>query len=138
MLELSRSEKDYMEAIFILKRRLGFVRSIDVANHMGHAKPSISRAISVLNEKGCLQKAGHEIVFTELGAQIAEQIALRHCILTHALKELGIDDATAVKDAQNIERIISDESVNCTANLLQCQKRISGDCPTFEQVMPYG
>ncbi|MBY9079513.1 metal-dependent transcriptional regulator [Paenibacillus sp. HN-1] len=129
MQELSRSEKDYMEAIYVLKRRLGSVRSVDGANYLEHSKPSITRAVSVLSEKGYLKKVNNELIFTELGRQIAEQVIERHCILTHALKELGIDEVAAVKDAQNMERVISDQVVSLTATAIQCQKRLTGNCP---------
>lgn len=131
MPQLSSSEKDYMEAIYILTQRLGAVRSVDVAHYLGYSKPSVTKAIQNLCAKGYLQKAGHNIVFTESGQSAAANILERHCILTHALKEIGIDEPTAVRDAQSIERVISDEVIELAARAIRCQKRLTGACPVF-------
>lgn len=134
MCELSRSEKDYMEAIYVLNKRLGSVRSIDVANYLEHSKPSITKAVSNLCEKGYLKKIDRDLVFTELGSKIAEHIFERHCILTHALKEIGIDEKIAVSDARKMERVISEQIINLTATAIQCQKRLNGYCPVHSQI----
>ncbi|MEA5015984.1 MAG: metal-dependent transcriptional regulator [Candidatus Limiplasma sp.] len=125
----SRSEKDYMEAIYILTRRMGAVRSIDVATYMEHSKPSVTVAVQNLCAKGYLQKNGHDLVLTEVGRSLAENILQRHCILTHALKELGVNEPTAVKDARSIERVVSDEVVETAAKAIQCRKWLTGACP---------
>lgn len=133
-MKLSKSDKDYMEAIYILNNRLGTVRCVDVANYTEHSKPSITRAVSNLLEKGLVQKTDNELSFTDLGQQVAEQIAERHCILTHALQEIGIDKATAVNDARSMERVISEEVINLTAAAIHCQKRFGGFCPMYAKV----
>ena len=135
MAKLSRSEKDYMEAIYILTKCLSSVRAVDIANYMEHSKPSVTVAIQNLSAKGYVQKNDHGLEFTELGQSIAENIVDRHCILTHALKEIGIDELIAVKDAGHMERIISDEVVVLTANAIQCQKWLTGFCPKSSIVM---
>lgn len=139
-MKLSKSEKDYMEAIYILKTRLGLVRCVDVANYMEHSKPSITKAVSVLSEKGLLRKIDNELLFTDLGQQIAEQIVERHCILTHALQEIGIDKVTAIDDARSMERVISEEAINLTATLIHCKKRLNGFCPNYScvEVLAHG
>lgn len=129
MPQLSHSEKNYMEAIYVLTRRLGSVRSIDVANFMNCSKPSVTTAVANLCEKGYLQKMDHDLVFTDQGRSVAENIFERHCILAHALVEIGVDELTAVKDAQTMERVISDEVIAVTADAIQCQKRLTGICP---------
>ena len=45
---LHQSGEDYLEAILALQEKQGVVRSIDVAQHLGFSKPSISRAMSIL------------------------------------------------------------------------------------------
>lgn len=46
MMEIRKSGEDYLEAILILERQSGAVRSIDLARHMGYSKASISHATS--------------------------------------------------------------------------------------------
>ena len=47
-MEIRKSGEDYLEAILILERQSGAVRSIDLARHMGYSKASISHATSAL------------------------------------------------------------------------------------------
>ena len=45
---------DYLEAVLVLQKKKGMVRSVDLARHMGFSKPSISHAVGVLNNGGFL------------------------------------------------------------------------------------
>lgn len=47
---LYKSGEDYLEAIFILRKNKGMVRSINLARHMGFSKTSISHAIEVFRK----------------------------------------------------------------------------------------
>ena len=42
---IQESGEMYLETIYILSRQSGSVRSIDVAEHLGYSKPSVSRAV---------------------------------------------------------------------------------------------
>ena len=57
---LHESGEDYLEAILVLRQEKGSVRSIDVAQHLGFSKPSVSRAMSILRANGYIEmeKAG--------------------------------------------------------------------------------
>ena len=48
---LHESAEMYLETIYVLSQQQA-VRSIDVAEHMGYSKPSISRAIGLLKQGG--------------------------------------------------------------------------------------
>lgn len=43
---LYASGEDYLEAVLVLQRKIGTVRSVDLARHMNFSKPSISNAVS--------------------------------------------------------------------------------------------
>lgn len=109
---MHESGENYLETILILKERNGSVRSVDVAAELGYTKASISRAMSILREKGYVTTADNgELEFTELGRQTAEAIYERHRYLTRFLEmALGIDNETASCDACRIEHIISPET----------------------------
>lgn len=47
-MKLYASGEDYLEAVLVLQRKQGMVRSVDLARHMGFSKPSISHAVGVL------------------------------------------------------------------------------------------
>ena len=40
-MSLHQSGEDYLEAILMLQKEKGMVRSVDVARHMGVSKPSV-------------------------------------------------------------------------------------------------
>ena len=108
---LYESGEDYLETILILKKRNGNVRSIDIAREMDLSKPSVSRAVGILKNKGFItvDEEG-SIHFTDDGSKIAKRIYERHRILTEALMLLGVDEKTASEDACRIEHDISEKS----------------------------
>ena len=105
------SGEDYLEAILVLQKKMGMVRSIDLARHMGFSKPSISHAVGVLKNGGFLtMDEDHFLHLTDVGREVAEKIFERHCFFTERLIAAGVDPRTAEADACRIEHIISDES----------------------------
>ncbi len=53
---LTSSMEDYLEAVLVLQQQNGYVRCVDVAEHLGVTKPSVSRAVKELSKKKCLIK----------------------------------------------------------------------------------
>jgi len=108
---IHESGENYLEAILVLNNKSGFVRSIDVANHLGVTKPSVSRAMSILKSDGYIDFAEDgQLTLTETGKRIAETMFERHQMLTDFLISLGVDEEIAVEDACRIEHVISAES----------------------------
>ena len=101
----------YLEAILVLAKKSGYVRSIDVSEYLGYSKPSVSRAMGILREGGYIlvEKDG-AITLTDSGKKLAETIYERHTVLSELLIRLGVDGKTATDDACRIEHVISDES----------------------------
>lgn len=110
-MKIQESGENYLETILILRERNKMVRSIDIARELGYAKPSISRAVSVLKSNGYIyvDGAGH-ITLTEMGEALAKKIYGRHKILTSYLIHIGVNENTAEQDACRIEHIISDQT----------------------------
>ena len=106
---LLESGEMYLETILVLSKKLPQVRSVDVADEMGYSKPSVSRAMSILKEKGYIEidRSGF-ISLTGPGREIAENIYDRHNTLTEALKLIGVDEKTAADDACRVEHYISE------------------------------
>lgn len=107
----NESIEDYLETILFLQKKLGQVRSIDIANEMNFSKPSVSVAMKNLREKGYItvSEAGH-IVLTESGKRQAEDVLEKHTILSDWLISLGVDEEIAREDACRMEHDISEES----------------------------
>ncbi len=106
-MKMQESPEDYLEAILVLSRKLGNVRSIDVASHLGYSKPSISVAMKRLRENGylTLDDNGH-LILTGSGLAIAMDIYEKHQVLTRFLISIGVSEETASR----MEHVISQES----------------------------
>ena len=101
----------YLEAIYVLHGKSGFVRSVDVSEYLGYSKPSVSRAMGILKtgEYITIDTDG-SITLTEKGEDIARKIYERHTLLTKMLRYIGVSEETAAADACKLEHAISDES----------------------------
>ena len=110
-MNLQESGEMYLETILILTEKNPNVRSIDVCEHMGFSKPSVSRAIGLLKNGGyvTVDKDGY-LSLTELGSEVAHKMYDRHKLLTDFLTSLGVSPEVASSDACKIEHHISDES----------------------------
>ena len=117
---LQESGEMYLETILILSREKGSVRSIDISEHMGYSKPSVSRAVGLLKSGNYItvEDDGH-ILLTDEGRQIAEKIMSRHTLLTRMLESLGVSRETAAADACKMEHVISDETFDAIKNHMQ-------------------
>ncbi len=111
---LHESGEDYLEAILVLHEQKGNVRSIDVAQHLGYSKPSVSRAMSILRSSGYItMERDGRILLTEAGKTAAESVYERHRFLTKWLIQLGVTPEVAAEDACRIEHDISPETFAC-------------------------
>jgi Mn-dependent DtxR family transcriptional regulator len=106
---MQESGENYLETILILKERNGTVRSIDIANELGYAKPSVSRAVKLLVKKGLIvMEHSGELILTEKGLEMANSIYERHKIISEFFVDiLGVDRKNADIDACRIEHVIS-------------------------------
>lgn len=110
-MRVQESAEMYIETIYVLSKKGGSVRSIDVAEYMGYSKPSVSRAVSNLKKNGYAEMLSDgSLKLTEKGEQLAQKIYERHDVLTKSLQLLGVPSETASKDACKVEHVISDET----------------------------
>ena len=85
-MKIHASGEDYLEAVLILQKKQGMVRSIDLARHMGFSKPSVSHAVGVLKSGGFLTVDDDGFLhLTAIGLGIAEKIYERHLFFTEQL-----------------------------------------------------
>ena len=110
-MHLQESGEMYLETIYVLSQTNNAVRAIDVGEHLGYTKPSVSRAMGLLKSGGYVitNEFGH-LQLTDAGRAIAEKIFERHTVLTEVLVNLGVPRAVASEDACKMEHVISDES----------------------------
>ena len=119
-MHFQESAEMYLETIYVLSQKSNSVRSIDVAEHMGYSKPSVSRAVGLLKNGGYLKMADDGLLsLTEEGKVAAIKIFERHTVLSEFLKRIGVSDETAATDACKIEHVISDETLKAIKNYIK-------------------
>ena len=108
---IKESAENYLEAILMIKREKGFVRSIDVANRLKFSQPSVSAAMKNFRKEGYITiDSDGSISLTDKGMEIAESVFERHNVIAKALIAIGVDEDTAFEDSCKIEHHISAES----------------------------
>lgn len=119
-MHIQESGEMYLETIHVLLQQHGHVRSVDVSEHMGYSKPSVSRAMGLLKNGGYISvdRDGF-ITLTEEGLAVAEKIYQRHTLLTQLLVTLGVDEKTAAEDACKMEHAISDVSMDAIKKFIE-------------------
>lgn len=116
-MKIKESAENYLEAILMIKKEKGYVRSIDIANKLNFTKPSVSVAMKNFREEGYITvDVDGGITLTEKGLIIAENMYERHQIIAKALMSLGVDEETAYTDSCKIEHDISDQTFNAIKN----------------------
>ena len=119
-MRLQESGEMYLETIYVLSRQMNMVRSIDVVEHMGYSKPSVSRAVGLLRQGGYLivEESGN-LLLTDAGREIGEKIYARHKLLTELLVKIGVDPKIASEDACKMEHAISDATFDAIQKHLE-------------------
>ncbi len=110
-MNLQESGEMYLETILLLSQQKANVRAIDICDHMGFSKPSVSRAVGLLKSGGYITvNSDGYITLTDVGAEVANKMYSRHRLLTAFLVSLGVSEDVATADACKIEHHISEES----------------------------
>ena len=90
-MEILRASEDYLESMLMMKLKHGYIRSIDVAEHLGVTKPSVTYATRRLKESGhiTMDKDGL-ITLTEDACKIEHDISQQtyDAICSHARANL--------------------------------------------------
>lgn len=110
-MKIQQSQENYLETIYMLKKRNGFVRSVDVAHELEFTKASVSVAMKSLREAGYVTvDADGGISLTEMGLDIAQSMYERHEVIADVLISLGVSPETAYEDSCKIEHVLSEET----------------------------
>ncbi len=108
------SGEDYLEAILRLQQEKGYVRSVDVANKLAVSRPSVSRAMSLLEKDGYIEFVlGNSIRLTAKGQEKAEDIYGRHRLLTEFFQKItGLPEDQCEENACRVEHQVDVDIVN--------------------------
>ena len=107
----TKSVQDYLEAILVIQEEQGHCRSVDVANHLGFSKPSVSIAMRNLEQEGYVSRSEEGyLLLTERGVKVAAGTLGRHRLLKALLISIGVSPEVAEEDACGMEHALSEES----------------------------
>lgn len=119
-MKIQKSSEDYLETMLILQEEHGYIRSVDIARHLGVTKPSVSYAVKRLKESGYINMDPNgPITFAPPGLKIARRIYDRHKTLRSFLEILGVDESQAELDACEIEHVISEDTYHAIRDYVQ-------------------
>ena len=120
-----RAAEDYLEAMLMMKEQHGYVRSIDVAEHLGVTKPSVTYATKQLKQNGFITMDRDGLItLTESGMEIADRIYTRHKTLTEFFIRIGVDEKTAREDACKVEHDLSEKTFAAICSHVARQKKL--------------
>ena len=95
-MKLHASGEDYLETILVLQKKLGMVRSVDVARHMEVSKPSVCNAVATLRDGGFLtMDEDHFLHLTDVGREVVENGTHEELMKENGLYHRLVDLQTA-------------------------------------------
>ena len=113
MLELTKSNEDYLEAIGLLSEKNGTAQVRDIAEMLKVKMPSVTSAVKQLADMGLVEYTQYAPVkLTPQGRRIAGKIIVSHGILFDFLREeLALPEERANEVACQIEHIMTFEEI---------------------------
>ncbi len=110
---------DYLELIGDLINETGEARTVDIANRLGVAQPTVTKVIARLKrEEFVISEPYRAIYLTEKGKLIATKAKHKHQIIVSFLQALGVEAAIAERDAEGIEHHVSEETLQAFVTFL--------------------
>ena len=133
-MKIYESGENYLETILLLRRKNSVVHSIDVAEHLGVSKASVSFAMKALQQAGYIEMLNvKELHLTKAGEQLARTILERHRFFTDWLISLGVNPAVAERDACRMEHSVSAESFSAIKRNQQAKKQLASSQSTEQE-----
>ena len=86
---ISKSQEDYLKAMYVLKMKNGEIRVTDIAQYLNISKPSVTKAINNMKEIGLVNNETYgKIELTEQGIDIAKKVLEAYDISYVFLKDV--------------------------------------------------
>ena len=114
MNDINICSENYLEVIYELSIKNPIVRSTDIATVLNVSKPSVNKAMGILQSAQMITKEPYgSISLTKKGLCKAKELSTRHDTVKNFFVDiLKVDETVADNDACKIEHIISDETIN--------------------------
>lgn len=120
-MRLREAGENYLETILELENHDKKIRSVDIATKLSVSRPSVNKAMNILREDGLIEQELYgTITLTQKGRKIAESVHKRHSLIKNFLmKELGVQECIAEKEACGMEHAMSDATMDKLADYLE-------------------
>ena len=134
----TRNVEDYLEAIWDLQNKKGYIKVKDIADRLEVTRPSVSEMIKKLAENDYIlyEKYGG-IIFTGKGKKLAKEIKKRHTLLAKFLKIIGVSEENAQKDACKLEHDVSFETIECLFKFIEFVHLLPDNSKWIEHFQKY-
>jgi len=128
LVEITKREEEYLEAMYLLHKNKGVIRVKDIAKMLKVRPPSVVDALKKLHEKGLVHYEKYDrILLTEQGRAVAENIYSKHVLLMKFFTEiLGIPPEIAEEDACQFEHYVHEITAN---RIKEFAKYVQEECP---------
>ncbi len=119
-MEYNESSEMYLETIYILEKEHGHAHVADIARDLKVTKPSVTKAMSHLEEEGLINNESYRpVTLTEKGKAVSEKIYRKHNLITRFLeKSLDLSPGEAVANACRMEHVITENMLNAIKQYL--------------------
>lgn len=104
------SSEDYLEAILSIRSKRGFCRNVDIAEHLGLSRPSVTKAVARLSNLSLVEVVDRDVRLTAAGERLAEETLAKHRFFERMLLDAGVDTEVASEEAYRMEHCISADS----------------------------
>ena len=128
---ISKSQEDYLKAMYVLKMKNGEIRVTDIAQYLNISKPSVTKAINNMKGIGLVNNETYgKIELTEQGIDIAKKVLEAYDISYVFLKDvLGLEEEKAKKEAEKLKLTMEDNTLNYLAKYVHKVLNLSSlDC----------
>ena len=111
MEKLTASLEDYLEVIYNHRNLGKKIKPVDISKELNISRASVSEALQKLSHKGLINYGKYEkLSLTDLGLEIASQIAVKHKILQEFFVKIGLSEREASENACKIEHVITENA----------------------------
>ena len=110
---ISKSTEEYLKTMYILMKQRGSIRVTDIAEKMNCSKPSVTKQLNILKEKGYIEYETYgEIKLTEDGISLAARALADYDILYILLHDvIGVNETDSENEAKKIRNVVSNKTL---------------------------
>lgn len=117
----TESMEMYLETVYVLEKNHGHAHSVDIAKRLGVSKPSVTKAMNYLKDKGLILKENYgTITLTHEGRKLSENIYSKHKLISRYLAHsLNLSETEAATNACKMEHVLTDTMLDAICRYLR-------------------